>query len=447
VPTDSVDPAPIIPLPERASVEQLKKRARSLQRAVRAGDPRAVALVGEHAPGRHGALAAFPLDSALLVLARMHGFASWPRLRHHLDDLPVPTAPPPATGPHVLSLQDEYRVRTGTAATADIERCARAATPQHADPAQWRPLLTTHHNGATAIAFATPDGPVFAELTPAAVTLSGPAAALAGDERAALRFHTASGTLAGVVAPGVREVDLERPADRRARTGVVVGEGVFVVPNAFTLTGTDLIIRVDSARVGDIVPAADLPGRATGVVDGPAAPVERGTPAGQRLAAAIAAADAPPVVDPHLWVPGVAAELTAERIQLGRYGRLIAWYLTRADEPPQDLSVFDLGPRQGPVQDFAVRGRTLSATRLYHDFRDGSSDRIAVVGIVRDPAVAAIVLRRAAKPDLPALIDGGTFLVAGPDLDHRSVSGRSTARLVAVDGAGSVLEDLPYRQE
>jgi hypothetical protein len=447
VPTDPDDSARITPLPERASVEQLKKRARSLQRAVRAGDPRAVALVEKHVPGRHGALAAFPLDSALLVLARAHGFASWPRLRHHLDILPVPTAPTRPTGSHFLTLQDEYRVRTGTADAADVERCARAATPQHPDPARWRPLLTTDHNGATAIAFATPDGPLFAELTPAAVTLSAPAAALTGGERAALRFHTASGTLAGLVAPGVRGVGLERPADRQARTGAVVGEGVFVVPNAFTVTGTGLIIRVDDARVGEIVPAADLPARATGVVDRPAAPAERGTPAGQRLAAAIAAADAPPVVDPDLWVPGVAAELTAERIQLGRHGRLLAWSLTRADEPPRNLSVFDFGPRRGPVQDFAVRGRTLAATRLYHDFRDGSSDRIAVAGIVRDPAVAAIELRRDGKPTRPARIAGGTFLVAGPDLDQASVSSRSTARLVAVDPAGTVLEDLAYQPE
>jgi hypothetical protein len=42
---------PAVPVPERPSLEQLKKQARLLQRAVRSGHPRALALVAEHQAG------------------------------------------------------------------------------------------------------------------------------------------------------------------------------------------------------------------------------------------------------------------------------------------------------------------------------------------------------------------------------------------------------------
>ena len=63
---------------------QLRKKARELQRAVRAGDPDALALVAEFHPDAPPS-AAFPLSAAQLVLARHYGFASWPRLRRHVE--------------------------------------------------------------------------------------------------------------------------------------------------------------------------------------------------------------------------------------------------------------------------------------------------------------------------------------------------------------------------
>src|ERR1700685_538443 len=60
---------PAVPLPERPSLEQLKKQAKLLQRAVRSGHPKAVALMAEHQP--NGAAAeTFSLDAAQFVLAR-----------------------------------------------------------------------------------------------------------------------------------------------------------------------------------------------------------------------------------------------------------------------------------------------------------------------------------------------------------------------------------------
>jgi hypothetical protein len=77
-----VNPATTIPLPEKPSLDQLRTQARELQRAARAGEPRALALVDAHHPG--AVAATLPLSAAQLVLARRHGFPSWPRLVAHL---------------------------------------------------------------------------------------------------------------------------------------------------------------------------------------------------------------------------------------------------------------------------------------------------------------------------------------------------------------------------
>ncbi|MDN3359884.1 ankyrin repeat domain-containing protein [Actinomadura sp. DC4] len=77
---------PTIRLPADARLDGLRDRARALQRAVRAGDAAALGRVA----ARHSAEVspgAFPLSLARLVIAREHGFASWPRLKRHLDVL------------------------------------------------------------------------------------------------------------------------------------------------------------------------------------------------------------------------------------------------------------------------------------------------------------------------------------------------------------------------
>jgi ankyrin repeat protein len=78
-------------LPGNANLEQLKKGAKSFQRAVRSGDQGAAAVVQEFHPRLGSAaagsaeLAAFTRADAQLVVARQFGFASWPRLKAHLE--------------------------------------------------------------------------------------------------------------------------------------------------------------------------------------------------------------------------------------------------------------------------------------------------------------------------------------------------------------------------
>lgn len=78
-------------LPANASLDQLRRQAGELRRALAAGDAQARARVRAHHPGyAHAAdatLAALQLTDldAQLVLAREYGFSSWPRLQGHVE--------------------------------------------------------------------------------------------------------------------------------------------------------------------------------------------------------------------------------------------------------------------------------------------------------------------------------------------------------------------------
>ena len=69
-------------LPSAPSLEQLRKQAKDLLRAHRAGDPRAVARVAAHEPGEP-----LKLTGAQHVVAREHGFPSWARLKAYVERL------------------------------------------------------------------------------------------------------------------------------------------------------------------------------------------------------------------------------------------------------------------------------------------------------------------------------------------------------------------------
>ena len=73
-------------LPTNPSLDQMRKQARDLQRAVRGGDAAAIDRVNSvHPAGRPYDPATFPLSAAQLVVARSYGFPSWPRLVHYFD--------------------------------------------------------------------------------------------------------------------------------------------------------------------------------------------------------------------------------------------------------------------------------------------------------------------------------------------------------------------------
>ena len=75
-------------LPDNANVENLGKRAKSLLKAVKAGDADALHRVGPY----FGNPSNIGLQSAQLVLAREYGFSSWLKLKNHVVGLPASAA-------------------------------------------------------------------------------------------------------------------------------------------------------------------------------------------------------------------------------------------------------------------------------------------------------------------------------------------------------------------
>ncbi len=79
------------PLPDRANIDHLRKQAKALLRAYRAGDPDAVARFGRALPAAAGSSSAtiassgYRLHDAQSCLAREYGFASWANLTSYVD--------------------------------------------------------------------------------------------------------------------------------------------------------------------------------------------------------------------------------------------------------------------------------------------------------------------------------------------------------------------------
>jgi len=89
-------------LPDRPSLEQLRKQAKDLLRALRDGDAAAATRLTAHKP----AVVEPILSDAQYVLAREYGFESWPKLVERVEQLrgdERATPEDPRTAPHGLS--------------------------------------------------------------------------------------------------------------------------------------------------------------------------------------------------------------------------------------------------------------------------------------------------------------------------------------------------------
>jgi hypothetical protein len=125
-------------LPGNANLEQLRNGAKGFQRAVRAGDPGAAAVVNEFHPRLGSAqpgspeLNTFSRADAQLVVAGQFGFASWPKLKAHLElvaDLARSPHHEPVGGPLAdeAEIVDEFlRLVTLNYGDDDPDRLARA---------------------------------------------------------------------------------------------------------------------------------------------------------------------------------------------------------------------------------------------------------------------------------------------------------------------------------
>lgn len=80
-------------LPARPDLDHLRRQAKSLLAALAAGDPDAIATIRDHLPAAKALSAdqvrkaGFRLADAQSAIARKTGFASWPKLARHVDQL------------------------------------------------------------------------------------------------------------------------------------------------------------------------------------------------------------------------------------------------------------------------------------------------------------------------------------------------------------------------
>jgi ankyrin repeat protein len=80
-------------LPARPNLDQYKKQAKELIKAAKASDARAFALMREHHPRlKHASddelrRRKFALADAQLIVARWHGFESWPKFAKHIETI------------------------------------------------------------------------------------------------------------------------------------------------------------------------------------------------------------------------------------------------------------------------------------------------------------------------------------------------------------------------
>jgi hypothetical protein len=125
---------PGIDLPDDPDLEQLRKQARELQRAVRAGNPEARALATEFHPDPVTA-EGWKLSAAQLVIARRYRFPSWPALTRYLAVIaeyrtaPEQAAPSPDPGTEFL----RRACLTYSGADGTLQRGAAAVLAEHPD--------------------------------------------------------------------------------------------------------------------------------------------------------------------------------------------------------------------------------------------------------------------------------------------------------------------------
>ena len=77
-------------LPSRPNVEQLRKQAKELLKALRAGDAIALRRAGETLSAPRESL---KLRDAQLTVAREYGFTSWRRLIAHVERVTLRASP------------------------------------------------------------------------------------------------------------------------------------------------------------------------------------------------------------------------------------------------------------------------------------------------------------------------------------------------------------------
>ncbi len=111
-------------LPPHPNLDQLKQQAKDLLRAYRAGDPAARPLFEPPAAGSQRPV----LADAQRLIARQYGFASWPKLKQHVESILASQLPPAADKRAARKLAQQQRIQ------AMAERLVAAANQPEMQP-------------------------------------------------------------------------------------------------------------------------------------------------------------------------------------------------------------------------------------------------------------------------------------------------------------------------
>ncbi|MTD53907.1 hypothetical protein [Amycolatopsis pithecellobii] len=393
----------------------------------------------DHGRGRWAMVAAAVVILALVVSAGSFAIRQG-------DSRPVGESGPPPTGNTWLTPDEQYEVQRGVAPPAVAARCA-AQRP--AEAVRWQPLLTASLHGVTVVAFATSEGPVFCETTPATVTVSAPAGGdTGGDVRAT--FISSLGTVAGVMNPQFTTLSVGPGAGSAERSLAGVENGVFVVPNGLPRGSRGLTFYVGGSPKAQggarSVPPGAIPAAVPAVTDRPGTPGERSTPDGRRLDDCFARSPFP-VADAADWQPTYSQALNEhETAQLGKYGSLLA--ICIIDDSPRGsgvrLKIDDETAGNGFRDHEATPGPLLFTTSVFYAFRGkpsgaSVSDTVAVAGMTKSPNVVSVSLSRRESAPVQSPVHNGTFLLPDVDLGEKVPGAEPTSTITAYDAQGQVL--------
>ncbi len=106
-------------LPQNPNLEQLKTLAKELLAAARAGEASALARFEAHLPGRIERPEQLRLANAQAVIAREHGFPSWPKLKQRVELLGRAASRRSIAGEVSSAEMREFRLRTAPEIAAE----------------------------------------------------------------------------------------------------------------------------------------------------------------------------------------------------------------------------------------------------------------------------------------------------------------------------------------
>lgn len=350
-----------------------------------------------------------PVSIAAGVLVVVAGAAVLVNTTEHQQQHSPAAAPTtaelvPPNGDYTATPETVYQVQHAAAPAADNARCAAQTRAGLPAVTTWRPIITATANGVTMIAYRTPAGALFCEVTPTTVTLSG----ITTGHGEAPTFATDFGSVAGLD-PTNEPLDIG-PADVYGKPVALtaVADGVFVAPNAFRVTGGGMLMNKRTVAQPPVTPPVN---------DRPAPDVNAISPLTQCFAQGTAA----PVVNPSGWLPGATVPLNDhETMQLGsQAGLLLSCVLNRQPTVPEPAASVEIpnGENLGAPDIQATAPDPEAFTyRVFYDFRTAGtggydSSTYAIIGLLRDKQVTKVELVAPHEPDIAGFVHNGTFIV------------------------------------